>query len=183
LGLAQAAAGRVDIASRLLDRAAQIGGRGNEERLHELSAVVRAVTLCQAREQSRDEKEKAELTRRLVETSLPETAAILLIEVASTTEDQVDVRSFGGKDDLAKAPELDAEALGLYGIFAEVGATQMRIALTRRLTAGLGRPLPFKIHILRRLGEQGDYRLTTKQLEFAKDSAKAEANLSEDLRP
>ena len=71
LGLAQAAAGRVDIATRILDRAAQLGGRTDDERLHELCAYVKAVVLANARAASKVIKEQEELARRLAATALP----------------------------------------------------------------------------------------------------------------
>ncbi|MGE5787128.1 MAG: VWA domain-containing protein, partial [Myxococcales bacterium] len=64
IGLAQAAVGRTDIASRILDRAAQVPGRSDDARLNDLAAIVRAVVLGRARAQTVDPVEQQELTRR-----------------------------------------------------------------------------------------------------------------------
>lgn len=183
LGLSQGAAGRVDIATRLLDRASQIGGRADGERLHELSAYVKAVILAEARDKSQVVTEREELSRRLAATAMPEVEGVVLIEVGERTEEAINVEVYRNKTKTAEAPELQTAPLGLYGLALEPGVTELRIVLTRKLTAGLGRPLPVKVHLLRLGSELLNRKLTTKVVEFAKHAERAELTLTEELRP
>jgi tetratricopeptide (TPR) repeat protein len=183
LGLAQAAAGRVDIATRLLDRASQIGGRADGERLHELSAYVKAVILAQTRDQSKAAVEREELSRRLAATALPEVEGVVLIEVGERTEEALTVAAYRNKTQSAETPELVAAPLGLYGLALEPGVTELRLVLSRKLTAGLGRPLPVKVHLLRLGSTLVDRTLVTKSITFAKNAERVEVTLTEELRP
>jgi tetratricopeptide (TPR) repeat protein len=183
LGLAQANAGRIDIASRLLERAAQIGGRGDDERLNELSAYVKAVILAQARDQAKLPQERDELTRRLAETALPETFAIVLLELGERLEEPVEVMVYRGRQGPAESPELYATPLGLYGLSLEPGIPELRVVMHRRLITKLGRSLKVKLHLLRLGSNLLERTLVTKEFAFEKNSENAEVTLSTENRP
>jgi tetratricopeptide (TPR) repeat protein len=183
LGLAQANAGRVDIASRLLERASQVGGRGDDERLNALSAYVKAVILAEARDQAKLPKERDELTRRLAETALPETFGIVLIELGERLEEPVEVTVYRGRQGPAESPELSVAPLGLYGLALEPGVPELRVVLQRRLITKLGRSLKVKLHLLRLGSNLLDRTLVTHKFAFEKNAETTEVMLPTENRP
>ncbi len=181
-GMAQAAVGRIDIATRLLDRAAQTAGRNDDQRLNELGAVVRAVVLGRATTAATNPVEKLELTNRLAQTALPDVAAIVLIEVPASPEQGVRVQAYRGDDKAAVAPDLDASPLGLAAIWVDRGAQNVKIEVSRQTLAGLGRPLPVTLSVLY-LGEQPkDRRLRQVNAEVPLDQEKTSVKLNVEER-
>lgn len=182
-GLAQAGAGRIDIATRLLDRAAQTAGRSDDSRLNELAAVLRAVTLARARAGTTDPTERLELGRRLAQTALPDMAAIVLVEAPTSPEQGLTVRAYRGDDKSAMPPELDASPLGIAGLFVDRGAQSIKIVVSRRTLAGLAPAMPVTVSTLR-LGDDPDGRqLRSQILNIPADAEQANVTLAEELRP
>jgi tetratricopeptide (TPR) repeat protein len=183
LGLAQAQAGRVDIASRLLDRAAQIGGRTDDERLPKLSAIVKAVVLSNAREVAKTPTEREELNRRLAATPLPDGAAVVLVEIGERIEEELSIDVYRGPNQPAESPELIAAPLGLYGFSLEPGIENLKLTLTRRLLTPIARPLPVKVNLIKLGSQLLARKFVVKEATFAKDAERLDITLTEELRP
>lgn len=183
LALAQVGTGRVDIAARLLDRAGQIGGRSDDERIHELASLIRAVVLAQARESSRDADARTELERRLAETTLPDLSAVVLVEVGSSPEHQVTLAVTRDKDRSEGAPDLDAKAMGLYGLYVERGTQAITLKLSRKVIAGVARALPIKLQILALGGEGTSRRISLVTAEFKPDESSVVVVLDKEIVP
>jgi tetratricopeptide (TPR) repeat protein len=113
LALAHAAAGRLDAASRLLDRVAQTGGRGDDGRVGELASIAHAVLLASARAHRHADGVEEELVRRLLQTPLPDVASVLVVQ-APPSDDPVEVRLTRERGEKGEqSPDFDARALGL----------------------------------------------------------------------
>ena len=143
LALAHAGAGRLDVATRLLDRVAQTGGRGDDGRLGELASVVAASFLANARSGPQAPETDALLMRRLAQTPLPDVSSIILVRTP-LTDDKVEVsvaRNVKDKDELPA--DLDASAMGLSAVRIERGGGTARLRVKRtgvstaRATKGL----------------------------------------------
>lgn len=143
LALAHAGAGRLDVATRLLDRVAQTGGRGDDGRLGELASIVSASLIATARQTppkgspSLAAETDALLVRRLAQTPLPDVASFLWVRapVADSRVEVLVARQDKDKDELAA--DLDASAMGLAAVRIERGAGTTRIRLRRRGFASL----------------------------------------------
>ena len=139
LALAHAGAGRLDVATRLLDRSAQTGGRSEDARLGKLASITEATLLAGARQSAPPGEIAALLARRLSRTPLPDVASLILVR-SPPSDEPVDVRiarDEKGRDE--SAADLDAASIGLSAIRIERGAGAARIRL-RRSSAGPGRP-------------------------------------------
>ena len=131
LALAHAGAGRLDVATRLLDRVAQTGGRGDDGRLGELASVVAASLLANARGDKPAPETDALLVRRLAQTPLPDVSSIILVRTP-LTDDKVEVsiaRNVKDKDELPA--DLDASAMGLSAVRIERGGGTARLRVKR----------------------------------------------------
>jgi hypothetical protein len=168
LALAHAGAGRLDVATRLLDRVAQTGGRGDDGRLGELASVVSASLIAAARQgQAGNAETDALLVRRLAQTPLPDVASVILVRTPLTDE-KVEVlvaRQDKDKDELPA--DLDASAMGLSAVRIERGGGVARIRLRR--TAGLsnGRPTRGIVTALVLGGDRSQSRLVTREVDIA----------------
>lgn len=131
LALAHAGAGRLDVATRLLDRVSQTGGRGDDGRLGELASVVSASFLANARGDKPTPETDALLVRRLAQTPLPDVSSIILVRTP-LTDDKVEVsvaRNVKDKDELPA--DLDASAMGLSAVRIERGGGTARLRVKR----------------------------------------------------
>lgn len=182
-GIAQAAAGRIDIATRLLDRAAQTGGRSDDPRLGEMGSVVRAIVLGRAELTATNPTERLELRSRLAQTALPDVRALVLLEAPASPEQGLHVHAYRGEDKVGAAPDLDAAPLGLAVLFVDRGAQDIKIEVSRQTWAGLGRPLPVRLSVLS-LGENPkDRSLREVNAEVPADQDKTIIKLSTEARP
>jgi tetratricopeptide (TPR) repeat protein len=140
LALAHAGAGRLDVATRLLDRVAQTGGRGDDGRLGELASVVSAVLLAGGRQGSPAPETDALLVRRLAQTPLPDVASLILVRTP-VLDDPVEVLiARREKDKNEESADLDAVAMGLSAVRIERGGGVARIRLRRSAGLSAGRP-------------------------------------------
>ena len=141
LALAHAGAGRLDVATRLLERATQAGGRSDDGRLGQLASAAEATLLAGAQQASLGTDLGALLTRRLARTPLPDVASVIVVRTA-IGDDPLRVRvatDARGRDE--HAVDLDAAALGISAIRVERGGGPVRIALRRPQAVELAQPL------------------------------------------
>lgn len=173
LALSHAGAGRLDVATRLLDRVAQTGGRGDDGRLGELASITQAVLLAGARG-SADAEVNAELERRLLRTALPDVQSVVMIQ-SPPADDPIEisvVRKNGEK--VAQSADLDARELGVAAIRIERGDGSARISLKRALELGPSRPAKAKLAALILDRESNQPRLVTKEVDVSADGKSVE---------
>jgi Mg-chelatase subunit ChlD/tetratricopeptide (TPR) repeat protein len=165
LGLAHAGAGRLDVATRLLDRVAQTGGRGDDGRMGELASMTEAVLLAGARAASPGPDLDAQLVRRLVQTPLPDVASVVVVRSPPGDEPVVVrvVRDSGAKDE--DAADLDASDMGLAAVRIERGQIGARIRL-RRGVADAGRPTRATVAVLVLADDRALSRLVTRDVDI-----------------
>ncbi|MDB4944035.1 MAG: hypothetical protein JWP97_3569 [Labilithrix sp.] len=165
LALAHAGAGRLDVATRLLDRVAQTGGRGDDGRLGELASVVSASLLARARQDSPAAAADALLARRLAQTPLPDVASVILVRTP-LADDRVQVlvaRQLADKDEVPA--DLDAPAMGLAAVRIERGGGIARIRLKRPAGLAGSRPVRGVVTALVMGADRSRPRLVTREVE------------------
>jgi tetratricopeptide (TPR) repeat protein len=183
MGLAEAAIGRLDIATRLLERASQTAGRSDDQRLNELGTVLRAVVLGRAVVAATNPSDRLELGRRLAQTALPDVLAIVLVEAPASLEQGLAVRAYRGDDKTPVSPDLDATPLGLSALLVDRGTKAIKLEISRRTLAGLGRTLPVTISVLLLGDTPNDRQLRTLGAEIPTDQDKTLVTISAELRP
>lgn len=147
MALAHAGAGRVDVATRLLDRVTQTGGRGDDGRLGELASITEAVLLAGARVGS-DAETDAQLVRRLVQTPLADVAGLVMVQMPPS-DDPIEVSVTRDRgEQRPESADLDARALGLAAIRIERGEGPARILLSRKAEPGPSRPMTARVAAL-----------------------------------
>ena len=169
LALAHAGAGRLDVATRLLDRVAQTGGRGDDGRLGELASVVSASLIAKARQGSPGAETDALLARRLAQTPLPDVASVILVRTP-LTDDKVQVsvaRQLKDKDELPA--DLDASAMGLSAVRIERGGGTARIRLRRAAGLAGSRPTRGLVTALVLGSDRSKPRLVTREVDVPSD--------------
>jgi hypothetical protein len=140
LALAHAGAGRLDVATRLLDRASQSGGRSDDGRMGELASMTEAVLLAGARQPSQSPEMDLLLAQRLARTPLPDVAGLVVVR-SQPADDPLEVRiARTPKDKTGDLADLDAPSMGLAAIRLERGSGAARIRLRRPAAAGSGQP-------------------------------------------
>lgn len=169
LALAHAGAGRLDVATRLLERVSQGTVRVSEAKLGELASIVQAVLLAGAHESASAES-KPELGRRLLQTPLPDVASVVLIQ-SSPGDDPLTVRVARGdeeKDADALPADFDARSLGLVAHRIERGTNSARILIRRPEDPGPSKPLKARVAALV-LTDRDQPKLVTRDIEVAAD--------------
>ena len=140
IALAHAGAGRLDVATRLLDRISQNGGRGDDGRLGELASVVSAALLAGARQSQPGPDADALLARRLAQTPLPDVASLILVRTPPM-DSPVHVSIARQEKDRDEEPaDLEASTMGLSAVRIERGGKVARIRLRRADGPGPARP-------------------------------------------
>jgi tetratricopeptide (TPR) repeat protein len=154
LALAHAGAGRLDVASRLLKRVSQTGGRNDDGRLADLAGVVEANLLAHARG-AKDPEVDAEIERRLLRTPLPDAQALVLLRSPPAAQPvRLEIRRESGET-LPQGAEMDAREIGLSAARIERGERGIVVlALRRDEIAGPSHPLEVTVTLLR-LGPLG----------------------------
>jgi tetratricopeptide (TPR) repeat protein len=139
MALAHAGAGRLDVATRLLERVTQTGGRGDDGRVGELASITRAVLLARARTDA-PASEREALTRRLLQTPLPDVAGVVLVHWPPT-DDPLSIRIKRARGEgLEQSPDFDASSLGMAAFRIERGDGAARILLKRPEEPGPSKP-------------------------------------------
>jgi tetratricopeptide (TPR) repeat protein len=176
LALAHAGAGRLDVASRLLERITQTGGRGDDGRVGELASIARAVLLAGARP-SASPHERELLTRRLLETSLPDVAGVVLVSWPPADDPiHVSIERDAGEG-ASQSPDFDASSLGLAAFRIERGSGKSRILLERRAEAGPTTPALATVSALIMGDRKAAPKLMPKQVSVAADGKPVRVNL------
>ncbi len=149
LALSHAGAGRLDVASRLLTRVAQTGGRHDDGRMADLAGIIEATLLASARG-GNDPDVEAELVRRLLRTPLPDAEALVLLHAPPASEPiRLELRRDVGEL-LAQGAEMDARGIGVSAARIERGEKgAVIVALRRDEVAGPSHPLEATVSILR----------------------------------
>ena len=171
LALAHAGAGRLDVATRLLERVTQNGGRGDDGRLGELASMTQAILLAGARGVSVGPELDAQLLRRLVQTPLPDVKSILLV---STPPEQNAVSISVMRERAERDPrpaDLDAPALGLAAIRFERGDGPARIRLSRAPEPDAGRAVSATLSALVLAEDRANSKLVTRRVDVAANGA------------
>ena len=174
IALAHAGAGRLDVATRLLDRVAQTGGRGDDGRLGELASIVSASLITHARQSPktgadpRAAETDALLVRRLAQTPLPDVASVILVRSA-VTDAKVELfvaRQEKDKDELPA--DLDASAMGLSAVRIERGGGVARIRLRHAAGFASARPMHALVTALVLDGSDRSHaKLVTREVDIA----------------
>lgn len=173
MALAHAGAGRLDVATRLLDRVTQTGGRGDDGRVGELASITSAVLLAQARAAA-PAPERESLTRRLLQTPLPDVAGVVLVHWPPMDE-TLSVRIKRGRGEgEEQSPDFDASTLGMAAFRIERGDGASRILLKRPEEPGPSRPARATVSALV-LDESGaEPRLVPRDVTVAADGKDVE---------
>ena len=171
MALAHAGAGRLDVATRLLDKVTQTGGRADEGRLGELASITSAVLLAGARGKA-DPKVEAELERRLMRTALPDVAGVVLIQ-SPPSDRPVEVR-IARDDREQEAADFNAAALGVSALRIERGAGPARILISRPADPGPSRPARVRVAALVLAGDRSPPRLVTREVNVLPDGEAVE---------
>jgi hypothetical protein len=167
LAMAHAGAGRLDVATRLLDRAAQSGGRSDDGRMGELASITEAVLLAGARQASNAPDTDALLVQRLVRTPLPDVAGVVVVR-SQPADDPLEVRvARAVKDKTGDPADLDAPSMGLSAIRIERGTGAARIRLTRPVAAGPGQPTHATVMALVLGEDRATAKLVTREVVVA----------------
>jgi len=172
LALAQAGLGRLDVATRLLERVAQTGGRNDDGRAAELASVVRAVLLARARGEA-PARVAAELERRLLLTPLGDAASLILVQSAPADEPvEVRVRR-ERREALDQSADLDAAEVGVTVVRVERGDGPTRLLLSRKREPGPSRPERALVSALV-LSNERSPRLVTREVTVLRDGKPVE---------
>jgi tetratricopeptide (TPR) repeat protein len=174
LALAHAGAGRLDVATRLLDRVAQTGGRGDDGRLGELASIVSASLIAAARQGSPPAETEALLARRLAQTPLPDVASVILVRTP-LTDDRVQVSVARQEKDKDELPaDLDASAMGLSAVRIERGGGVARIRLKRATGLAGAQPTRGLVTALVLGSDRVRAKLVTREVDIAPGEKGAE---------
>jgi tetratricopeptide (TPR) repeat protein len=171
LALAHAGAGRLDAATRLLERVAQTGGRGDDGRLGELASITAAGLLEAARQGTPGPETEALLVRSLVQTPLPDVASLVIVR-SSPADDPVLLRIARSDKDRDEEPaDLDAASMGLSAVRIERGSGVARIHLKRSGAAGLDRPVHATVMALVLADDRASTHLVSREVDVAAGDA------------
>jgi tetratricopeptide (TPR) repeat protein len=176
LALTHAGAGRLDVATRLLDRVTETGGRGDDGRMGELASIVSASLLARARETSgaRAADVDALLVRRLAQTPLPDVEALILVQAPPADRPVRLTVARREKDADGEAADLDAATMGLSAVRIERGGGVSRLRLRRSDAPDAGRPLRATVTALVLGEDRGVARLVTKDVDVPTGGAGVE---------
>jgi Ca-activated chloride channel family protein len=170
LAMAHAGAGRLDVASRVLDRIARTGGRLNDERTSNLAAVLAATLTAEARDDAaRTPEERGRLQRRLLEIPLPDAAALVLVRTHAIDTPLVARLARGDKGDLESPADAAAPTLGLAMLRVERGDKALRVRLQRPAELLPSRPAQARVSVLVPGDDASKARLVTREVTLPQD--------------
>lgn len=172
MALAHAGAGRLDVATRLLEKVTQTGGRNDSQELGELASITTAVLLAEARGSAQGDL-AAQLERRLLRTPLPDVSSVLMV-LEAPSDDPLFVRvarDDGEREELT--PDYDARVLGMAAVRVERGEGKTRLRLSRANDPGPTRPRKAQVFALV-LGGDKTLRLLRRDVVVAADGKAVE---------
>jgi tetratricopeptide (TPR) repeat protein len=173
LALAHAGAGRLDVATRLLERVTQSGGRDDDGRVGELASITRAVLLAEAR-QTAEGDVKSRLTRHLLETPLPDVKSVVLVQWPPADDPiEVRIRRGAGRGELRTA-DFEAASVGLAAVRIERGDDTHTVLLRRPEDPGPSRPRRAAITALLMNGDRTELRVIPREIQVAADGKSVE---------
>jgi hypothetical protein len=169
LALAHAGAGRIDIAVRLLARVAQTGGRAGSAALGDLAARLSLALIAEARARSGlSPDDAARLDRAALELPRPAGATLILVRAPGASR-RVDAVLLRGPKEAReeRAPEIAAEAPGLYALRLDPGDTSAAtLRLKRAAELAPARATKVLVEALVPDGEGKPPRLVTTEVEL-----------------
>jgi hypothetical protein len=169
LAMAHAGAGRLDVATRLLERASESGGRSDDGRMGELASIAEAMLLADARRSSHGTESDALLERRLVRTPLPDVASLVVVQ-SQPADDPLEVRvARTDKDKSGDPADLDAPSMGLSAVRIERGSGAARIHLGRPSAASPGQPRHATVMALVLADDRASSKLVTRDVVVTSD--------------
>lgn len=156
LALAHAGAGRLDVATRLLQTVATTGGRTDSGSLGDLGAIVQAALLAEAAnspaspgDAANDNAVRPELLRRLEQTPLPDVANVVLV-AAPPSDNPVTLHlAYDSDANARQAPNFDASRLGLSAVLIERGSERARLFIGRADTTEPARDIAVRVYSLK----------------------------------
>ncbi len=151
LALANAGAGRVDIARRMLARVAQTGGRNGNPKLADLAGRLASMVLADARiAKGTSKDDEAKLVAASLEIARPTRGvSLLVLAPAATVPITATVLRGEGKAREEKPADIEAPAIGAYALsFNPEGVDEVRIRLKRPEDLPPSRPTRVRLRAL-----------------------------------
>ncbi|MBI5534403.1 MAG: VWA domain-containing protein [Deltaproteobacteria bacterium] len=143
--LAQEGAGRLDLASRMLSRLTQMGGRSEDQMLGSLAVDIGAAMLAEPRKI--DALQQKELGRRQLELPLRKTGAAILLRVPAALAPIEAVVLRGPKDAREeRQADIAARGIGFYRVLLDGGDDDVVLRLTAAKDYVPSAPIP--VHIV-----------------------------------
>jgi tetratricopeptide (TPR) repeat protein len=173
LALAHAGAGRLDVATRVLSRVAQTGGRADDTQLGELASMTAAALLADAR--TRAQADAPLLDRRVLELPLPDVAGYALVRAPVSSLIEVLASRKDAKDE--SALDWSAPSVGLFATRIERGTDTLRLHLRRKPDFGSQRPAAVRVQMLLFDEDRSRTRYVEKQVEVEAGGKLAEVRL------
>ncbi len=167
LALANAGAGRLDLASRQLAHVAETGGRTSDGALEELAGMTRAVLVAEARAAHPAPADEERLHRRALEIPAPDAFGFALVR-APTWVPGLRVVVTRGMGEETLTPVL-AAPLGLAGLRIERGEGPLRFRLSRQNDLEPSPPATARVQILVTDGHADSTHLVTKDVPLRTD--------------
>jgi tetratricopeptide (TPR) repeat protein len=170
LALAHAGAGRLDVATRLLDRVARTGGRLNDERTAQLAATLAGVLSAETRDApERTAEERARLQRLLLEIPLPDASALALVRTHAIDTPLVARLVRSDKGELVTEADAAAPTLGLSLLRLERGEKPVKLRLQRPAELAPSRPAQAQILVFVPGADPATGRLVRKEVTLPAD--------------
>jgi Flp pilus assembly protein TadD len=176
LGLSHAGAGRLDVASRILGRVSQTGGRMSDEKLGELASITDAILIAEARASKAGPEDQARLLRRALEIPLPDAAALVLVRTPTLDipiETQL-VRGEKDRNERVSPADIATPSMGLYALRIERGDKLIRLRLRRPADLEPSRPTHTRIDVFVKGDDAAQGKLVTHELELRADGKPVE---------
>jgi tetratricopeptide (TPR) repeat protein len=144
MALAQEGAGRLDLASRMLARLTQMGGRSEKQELGSLAVDLAAWILSQPRKANA--AESRELARRLLELPLRKAGTAILVRVPAAAAPLEPVVIRGPKDAREERPaDIAARGIGFYRLLLDPGDNDVVLRITAPRELQPSAPVPLQI--------------------------------------
>lgn len=142
MALAYEGAGRVDLATRMLTRLSQMGGRSESQELGNLAVDLAAATLAEPR--TAEPAQVKELQRRLLELPLRKAGTSVLLRLPASLA-PLEIAAIRGPKDAReeRGPDIAARAVGVYRVVLDAGDDDfvLRMAAKKELLPSPATPV------------------------------------------